>query len=237
MLLLLLASQTNLLAAGRDPQIIAVSANETVQGVISLKEPSRIAVESGRIRAFDHRGGAVEIKRDKFTGEIRVVPPENDRSPINLFITTERGDTYTLLLSVTDVPAQTVILRDAVYTKSNTKQNTGPKVLVSREHETSLLNLVTALARGSSPSYVDVVPKNVEYRLWQEGKFVLINSWLAKSMVADRFMLTNVSNDVMRVTEAEFFKQGVYAVGVDAHELTPGSRTYIYIVRERAENE
>lgn len=233
MALSLLTTSQQLLALGLDPQILNVAPNQTVQGVISLKEPSRIAIDGGRVRAYDHRDGAVEVKRDAANGELRVIPPENVNAPINLFVTNEKGQTYTLFLTVSDVPSQTVILRDT----TPTSKKDAISVVRSSEYEKNIKSVMVAMARNQEASDLDVLDHSIEFKLWQESRFILNRSWLGKAVVGDRFLLTNISNQVMRLAEPEFFRAGVLAVAIDDQELNPGSSTNVYILRQRSDNE
>ena len=236
-------------------QTLSVAPNSTVTAQISQKEISRIAIEGGKIRATDARNGAIEILTDtKVPGELRVLPPENDKRPINLFVTSEKGHTYTLILTVADLPSQTILLRETAKPSAVERDNNvamgggnhssnGGDPFGSRgasrspELERTVRALTIAMARDERPSGVEIIARNRTMQLWQESRFTLSTSWVARGVVGDLYTLTNVSNQLMRLAEPEFFKAGVLAVSFDAAELPPGTQTNVYIIRERSRDE
>jgi conjugal transfer pilus assembly protein TraK len=219
-------------------QNIAAMPNATLSAVISLKEISRIAIEGAKIANADYRPDAVEATKDVKSGELRVIPPENDRRPINLIVTSDKGTTYTLVLTVSDLPSQTIIIRDSTILQPAQKlAATGPRITKSTDYERSIKALMVAMSREDRPPDADVVAKNIEMALWQESRFVLKAAYMSRSIVGEKFQLTNVSPHLMRLAEQEFFRPGVLAVGMDHPELPPGTSTSIYVVRERTDNE
>jgi conjugal transfer pilus assembly protein TraK len=220
-------------------QIIPAIPNATLTAVVSLKEISRIAIEGAKIANADYRPDAVEATRDLKSGELRVIPPENDRKPINLIVTTDKGTTYTLVLTVSDIPSQTVIIRDnsLIQPAREKLAASGPRITKSTDYERSIKALMVAMSRDDRPSDADVVQKNIEIALWQESRFILRTAYISRSIVGEKFQLINVSPQLMKLAEQEFYRPGVLAVGMDHTELAPGTTTSIYVVRERTDNE
>jgi conjugal transfer pilus assembly protein TraK len=220
-------------------QIVPAIPNATLSAVVSLKEISRIAIEGAKITNADYRHDAVEASKDVKSGELRVIPPENDRKPINLIVTTDKGTTYTLVLTVADIPSQTVIVRDNTLIQPMREKlaASGPRITKSTDYERSIKALMVAMSREERPPDADVVPKNNEIALWQESRFILRAAYLSRSIVGEKFQLINVSPHLMKLAEQEFYRPGVLAVGMDHSELPPGTATSIYVVRERTDNE
>jgi conjugal transfer pilus assembly protein TraK len=224
---------------GLGAQLIPVMPNATIYGVISLKELSRIAIEGAKITDAHYRDGAVDATNDAKTGELRVLPPENNLRPINMILTTDKQTVYTVVLEVKDVPSQTILLRDPSLLQPTREKvlSSGPRITKSTDYERSIKALMVAMARDDRPSDAEVVAKNVEFALWQESRFILRHAYISRSLVGERFQLTNVSTSLMRLAEQEFYRPGVLAVGMDSQELPPGTMTSVYIVRERTDNE
>jgi conjugal transfer pilus assembly protein TraK len=218
-----------------NPQVVQIGANQTAQATVSLRELTRIVIEGERIASVDYRDGAVDVQRDRNLGEIRILPPANDASPINLFLTSESKRTYSLLLSVSDVPSQTILVRDT--TPKKKVEASGAKVMRSNEHDKNIRNLIVAMSKNLTPSDMDVRMVNTEFALWAEAKFVLRAVYLGREYVGNHFKVTNTSNAMMRLEEQEFYKQGVHAVAIVQLELPPQASTSVFIVRERGENE
>jgi conjugal transfer pilus assembly protein TraK len=218
------------------PQIISVAPNATVQALVSMKELSRIAIEGGRIAHIDKRADAAEVMRDEKTGELRVLPNENDLRPINVIVTSDKGNTYTLILRVEDLPSQTILLRDSSVAK-RVATTAAPMPAKLEGFERQLRQLIVALARDEKPVDAEVVHREQEFGLWQDTHFILKTALVVRSFVGERYWLTNTGNQVMSIAEQQFFKPGVLAVSVQFEQLPPGTRTEVYVVRERLPSE
>jgi conjugal transfer pilus assembly protein TraK len=218
------------------PQVIVVTPNATVQAIVSQKELSRIAIEGARIAHLDKRADAAEVMRDEKTGELRVLPNENDRRPINVILTSDKGNTYTLILRVEDLPSQTIMLRDVSVAK-RVPTAAAPLPAKLEGFERQLRQLIVALARDEKPVDAELIPKEQEFGLWQDTYFVLKTAMVVRSFVGERYWLTNTGTQLMSVAEQQFYRPGVLAVAVQFEQLPPGTRTEVYIVRERQGHE
>jgi conjugal transfer pilus assembly protein TraK len=218
------------------PQIITVAPNATVHAVVSMKELSRIGLEGGRIAYIDKRADAAEVMRDEKSGELRVLPNENDRRPINVIVTSDKGNTYTLILRIEDLPSQTILLRDVSIAK---RAPSAPAPLPAKLEgfERQLRQLIVALARDEKPVDAEHIHKEQEFGLWQDTHFVLKTALVARSFVGERYWLTNTGKQTMAIAEQQFYKSGVLAVAVQFEQLPPGTRTEVYVVRERLPHE
>lgn len=78
---------------------------------ISLREASRIALRGDRIASVLHLPRGFRVEHDAETGDIYMIPHGAvSMEPVNLFITSERGQTYQLLLTPRDIPSEQVII-------------------------------------------------------------------------------------------------------------------------------
>lgn len=195
---------------------------------ISAKEMSRIAIEAGKIRRLDFVDGELEVKKDDETGDMYVLPLV--RKPVNVFVKSASGLTHALILQPTDMPLETVILREPPKKEADPKRSS---IAIERAGalEVSIKRLVLAMARGEKPVEFDVVPANQEVGLWNEARFVLLERYVGRSLVGEHFRLTNVSASIMRVAEQELYKQGVIAVSIEQQVLKPGESTEVFVMR------
>ena len=67
----------------------------TLIGKVSEKEPTRIAIDQGRVLSLRVREGTLNIDADDETGQVFVTVPAGTKNPINGFLTTNSGRTYT----------------------------------------------------------------------------------------------------------------------------------------------
>lgn len=214
---------------------LMVAPNTTISTAVSLREINRIAFEGSRIVDAQWREGTAEVTKSR--GELRVIPAEGARAPINLILSTDKGNTYTLVLLVTDIPSQTILLKDASELDRPQTLSANAPAIRSDAFERSVKTLIMAMAAGMNPADAEVRNQAVVMRLWSEAKFTLNRTWTLKDLIGDRFTLTNSSGSPMRIAEQEFYKPGVHAVAIDAVELAPGEYTQVYIVRSRGDNE
>ena len=78
---------------------------------ISAKEMTRLSVENAKAVRLDHIDTELEVKRDADTGSYLIIPNTLSK-PINVFLTTNTGKTHALILQPTDMPLETVILKE-----------------------------------------------------------------------------------------------------------------------------
>lgn len=195
---------------------------------ISAKEMSRIAVAQGKVRRIDFIDGELEVKKDDDDGDYYVLPLV--QKPINVFVKTASGQTHALILQPTDMPLETIILREPAK-KQNDPKRTSTEIERAGALEVAVKRLVGSMARGEKPFEFEVTSVNKEIGLWNEARFVLQERYVGQSLVGERFRLTNVSKSVMRIAEQELYRQGVVAVSIENQILNPGESTEVFITR------
>lgn len=207
-------------------QVIDVSDQRSHLVKISAKEMSRLAVEGGKIRRLEYVDGELEIKKDDELGEFYILPlvPK----PINIFVKTVSGLTHALILQPVDMPLETIILREPV---KKTEKSVNVVIERAGSLEVAIKRLVTAMARGERPMEFDVSSINKEIALWNESRFVLLERYFGRSLVGEKFRLTNITNKPLKLVEQELYKEGVVSISIENHVLNPGESTEVYITR------
>ncbi len=223
------------LAATREAaalQVIDAMEGQTVIAKVSARELTRIAVDRARVRAVTGLEGQLLVEKDDHTGAIFVRPVDPAR-PVNLFVSTDAGRTYALVLQPVDMPADTVVLRD----RSARPADHPPALEKSGSHEKMIKSMVIALANGEIVPDLELREAGREVALWREAHFFLERSLLGRWVVADKYRLTNVSGAPLRLAEPEFYKSGVLAVVIEQLDLAPGAETSVFVLRERGATE
>ena len=233
-------------------QTIDVREGQSVSAKISLTEQTRIKVDRGRIvdvygdfyDAQRNPAGRVVLEKDDQAGEIyiRLI----DRSvvrPFNIFVKSERA-TVGLVLQPIDMPLETIVLRErgegafpsgAGGVVSKTVSETPfPK---NTSHVRAIKAMLLAMAGDTVPRDVQVRPLNREMALWKESRLILERIYVANSLVGEQYVLTNVSPALMVLAEPELYRDGVYAVAIDEHQLRPGQSALVYVVRARTQDD
>jgi len=97
-----------LIAPAKAAQIIEVLPDQEIQAFVAQHDLSRIKVTNDRIRAVRANEGEIEVADDPILGEVYVAV--KTPNPISIFITTEKNDTYKLLLISKKVPSEQIFL-------------------------------------------------------------------------------------------------------------------------------
>lgn len=208
-------------------QVVEVEDNGAYQVKLSARELTRIVVDNGRIRRIDGNEGEFVIQRDPKLGQAFVRPVAIDK-PLNLFVSTESGRVYSLVMTPLDIPAHTVVLRERGPVRSAAATSTPQK---AGSYEAGILRLVSAMARNEPGVQTDVRQDNTEVALWRGYRFVREASFTDRSQIGERYRLTNNTGQPQVIAEQEFYKPGVLAVAVEVLQLAPGQSTAVYIIR------
>lgn len=184
--------------------------------------------------AAPNPAGEIVVECDSDKGEVYVRPVGGLGKPVNLFVST-RTATYTLLLRRSDTPADTIVIRDksARQPAADASPRPGER---SPQHLRAIKALVVAMASQRVPADVRVEEVNRPVQLWQEASFSLVRMYESRGLVGERYLLTNVSAEVMVLAEPELDREtgGVVAVAIQNHNLRPGESTVVLVVRRGA---
>ncbi len=231
LLALLLAAASALTAfVAAAQQVVDVSEGDVALVQISVKDLTRIRVANSRIENIRGNDGELVVDADKAHGEI-YVRPVNPMRPVNLFVTSETGNTYTLLLTPKDVPGSTVVLRER-----GAKAASAPAA-GGADYQKNLEKLTLAMARSDMPRSVEVREKGTRVRLWKGTTYTLEREYWTDQYVGEIYSLSNSGDDPIVMTEGEFFRDGVVAISVENMTLDKNESTNVYIVRKRMPNE
>ena len=204
---------------------------EVLTGKISIKEVTRISVSGGKIQKWFFNEGELILEKDVENGQLFVRPTKSIK-PVNIFIVDNLGRTYTLLLEPTDIPAESIVIKDRL-----AKHSAPSRIERTGSFSKVIKNMILAMATDSTPSGIEVREMHKDIMLWRESKFTLNRLHIGKSIVGERYLLKNVSQKTMVVAEQELFKRGILAVSIENMNLAAGESTNVFIVREKGENE
>lgn len=185
------------------------------------------------------QAGHIKGKKDEAQGVLYfTLDPE---APVNgtvtLFVTDDQNTTYKLILVPRPIAAEEVILRPPVDRAAAAKKASAADGRAT-SYQRKLKDLVLVMADDElQDATVDKVDVNKEVPLWKEGRLILEAKFTHDDFVGEKYRLTNVSSTDMLLVEQELFRRGVRVVSVRNQTLAPGDSTYIYIVRERKDNE
>lgn len=240
-------------------QLVEARDGVSVEAVVSIKEPTRIRIENAKITdVFGNiyssncglptavppgapspttpainPAGEVALECDRDKGEIYVRPTGNSLKPINLFVSSANA-TYTLLLRRSDTPSDTIVIRDRTvrpFPADPSGRSAPPSP--SANHIRAMKALLVAMASDRVAPDVRVEEVNRPIQLWTEARFSLMRTYEARQLVGEKYLLTNISNQVMVLAEQEFDRPdgGVIGVAIENLNLRPGDSTSVYVIR------
>ena len=255
---LLVASFTGLSASAHALQLVEARDGVTVDAVISIKEPTRIRIENAKITdVFGNiyssncglpaavpastaspptptinPSGEIALECDRDKGEIYLRPMGNSTKPTNLFVSSATA-TYTLLLRRSDTPSDTIVIRDKTLRLANVSSARPAPLGPSANHVRAMKGLLVAMASDRVSPDVRVEEVNRPVQLWTEARFSLMRTYEGRGLIGEKYLLTNVSNEVMVLAEQEFDRRdgAVVGVAIENLNLRPGESTSVYVIR------
>lgn len=203
---------------------------------ISKSSLSRISIDGGRIQNVKWLDGELDIQKDASNGQVFVRATTNKTT--SLFVNSDDGKTYLLLLSPTATTGDSIIIdakakeRQAAMIAAQTPPPPQAVSYRANDYVRSLKQLMAAMMNGtvssmglhSETSYLTVP-------LWQNTLFVQTKQYTAADMKAEVYTLTNTGTETLVLKEQEFYREGVYAVSARKHILLPGEMTEVFIIR------
>ena len=241
-------------------QVVEARDGVSVEATVSIKEATRIRIEGtpitdvfGNIYSSNcgtplqavagsptpstpltNPAGELVLECDRDKGEIYVRPVGNATKPVNLFVSSANA-TYTLLLRKSDLPADTIVIRDKTPRQAKSDANPTAPGAVGRSsnHIRALKAMLVAMASDRVPTDMRVDEVSVSKQLWTEAKFTLIRLYEGHGLVGEKYYLTNISSAPMVLAEQEFDRSNdnVVAVSVENLNLRPGESTNVYVIR------
>ena len=244
-------------------QVIDASDGVAVEAIVSIKEPTRIRIDgaaitdvfgsihSSRCGALPslasatpglgnsgppvpmvNSGGDVVVECDQDKGELYVRPVGDSAKPINLFISSANA-TYTLLLRRSDVPADTIVIRDKTPRSMRPIGPTPSAAGPSPNHVRAMKGLLVAMASDRVPADIRVEEVRRPVQLWAEATFSLVRKYEGRGLLGEKYLLHNVGGQPMVLAEQEFDRDSsdVVGIAIENHNLRPSESTSVYVIR------
>lgn len=217
---------------------LSLSDSESAMARISIKDPTRIRVigapitdvVGAEIASETNPAGRLQISSNE-RGDIFVQPTDPAMPATSLFVSTATA-TYTLVLSPTGIPGDTIEITPAGADQAGVPVST-PDLGSTRlpNYEKALVTILRDVAADRPPAVMRVLEHNIKVELWNEAEFVLIREYVGHPRWrVEAFILTNVSTARLVIDEREFLRPGVAAVGLEQADLAPGHSTVVRLV-------
>ena len=220
----------------RAGQQVTVSPEGEVRAAIAAEAQSRIHIPGHRIATVRAVGGLdntlseLTLEHDATTGDLYVLPrdPES-RTPITLFVTTERGQrTYQLTLLPEDRPSAQVFIRDPLATSpAHTAINP------TLPYHERILSLVSAMSSGQWLDGYERQAGGDRLRLWRRVWLRAEQVYTGAQFEGVVYALVNDTEATLHMSEQEFYRPGVRAVKLDQSTVHPGDTVRVLLVADR----
>jgi conjugal transfer pilus assembly protein TraK len=197
--------------------------------VISSKESTRLVIYGGRAKDLKYFKEDVTATKDEVTGQYFITPTTKGATkPINVWLISESNITHGLTLQPVDMTPRAILVRETGKPEVKSKKAVAIK---GDSYAENLRQLTTVIAKDEEPQDFEVKPVNAEIPLWKEAYFVLQKQYMGVNLVAEKYLLRNISNQTMRLAEQEFYQKGVVAVSIELQELPPSGETNVIVIR------
>lgn len=241
-------------------QVLDAKDGVAIEAIVSLKEPTRIRIEGapivdvfGNVYSSNcgaavsaglgigpsgpqaaqpvNPGGEFVLECDRDKGEIYVRPVGDSGKPINVFLSSVHA-TYTLLLRRSDVPADTIVIRDRTVRAVPAPAGQGPQG-PSANHVRALKTLLVAMASDRLPADMRVEEVGQPVQLWAGTRLTLLRRYEGRGLVGEKYELQNTGSTPMVLAEQEFDREDgqVAGVAIEHHNLRPGESTSVFVIR------
>jgi conjugal transfer pilus assembly protein TraK len=208
------------------------------------------APAAGIVAAAVNPGGEIVLECDRDKGEVYIRPVGDSTKPVNLFISSALA-TYTLVLRRADTPADTIVIRDRSQRQlpagGAAPQGSGVPfgplgpLGPSANHIRAMKAMLVAMASDRVPADIRVDEINQPMQLWAEARFALLRRYEGRGLLGEKYLLHNISQDLMVLAEQEFDRPDsrtggqVIGVAVENHQLRPGESTNVFVIRRGGE--
>lgn len=216
------------------PAAHALQTEDAVEGKnifvkMSLRDFNRIAIQNGRIRLVKGADRDLVLgDKDVTTGQALIKPLVKD--PFSLFVFSESGMTYTIVVQPMDIPAESIILREQLPKKLQPAASTS-KPGKSASYVKSIKSLLQVMNGEDVPDDIEIKRTWEEIGLWQGTRFALEKVYTGQFLIGESYRLFNLGQSPIRIAEQDFYKKGVLAVAVKALELEPGKSTQVFVIK------
>lgn len=223
----------------------ALKDNDEIEVIISKNNINRLKVFNDRIKDIRSNSNELIIETDKTSGEI-YLKPTYGKDKIDVFLKTENGFTYKLILKVKDISSQQIFINRNDFTLQNYANadvlrreklnliNENLYFNFEDEYKLSSINLIRAMSSNAILKEFRIIDRKHQ-NLLNYKNFKI--DWLYSYIKNDRSgisgeitKITNISHRNIFLKEEMFFRKGIRAVRLEKLELRPKESCYLYFI-------
>ena len=217
-------------------QIAEVYPNIEKQLNISLKNLNRLHLIGDEIAAVYSNEGEFTYFKSDITGDLYFRVNKGYQSNINLSLETKKGYSYTLLLTTKDIPLEQIILINPEITDK--EESNKPD-----DYKQEIISFFKQIRQNQIPAGYEFKKRSKDYKCqFSKSDHITIKQIAAiipaKSNIkanakykALQYSITNKSQDIIKLSEEQFFQEGILAVSLKDREILPKQETEIIIIK------
>ncbi len=209
-----------------EQRLMAVD-GKSLSAIVSTTALNRIAIEGDRIASVKGISGQFQMDKDSEQGQIFIQPTVGTNSePLHLFLTTEKGCTYSLKLSTHELAAETIVLVPSGPHSAVTKWEK------SNPYDVIISSIVKALHNGTELEGLIVEDHKKSMPRVRGATIRLRKVCRGDRLQGELYEVANPLRTAIQLEEPWFYKPGVRAIAILHKALGPKDKTKLFIVRD-----
>jgi|GEM_PF-3833231 len=203
--------------------------NEAINKAIAVSAKAKINEETKKT-APENSEKAHTQQVEKITKPEKI-KTRHDLKPLNLFISTQTGHNYILLLTPRNTQSETIMLKpkQPPYTSKRLPLSVDARV----SYQQSIVRLMNVMVNGAVSDEYTIsnfnVNKKPQYKLDQADLF-LVSVYSNEELRGEVYKVVNNSELPITISEQQFYRDGVRAVTIKDRVIQPFNETFIYLV-------
>lgn len=208
---------------GNAAQFISVSDGIEISATVSLVELNRLRVEGSKIDGIRVAKGVIEYSRDEKSGDLFINLVRRSYRPINIFLTSDTGSTFKLLLIPKDIPAEQIFLIERAAKNG---------VHIFDDYQDKLTKFYKSLYDGTTLKDYKISNSSSSNTVG-DLKVTLKSSYIPAKpdgFRGDIYEVKNKSKETQTINPQDFYHDGIKAIKFDSYTLNSKEITKMYVI-------
>jgi len=215
-------------------QNLKVFDNSEVIARISSSEINRFSIPNSKIDSYQIAKGEVVITPDIKKGEIYIsLIHKNSTKPVNIFISSQTGATFKLLLLPKKITAQQIFLIENKPNMVKSEYQNNDQELISFFKDISTNKTPKGYNSKHHKKTIKFSKLSKKYPILEYLKFtslITTDAHQGQTYIGKKFKVKNKSKEPIILKESYFYDDGVMAVNLDNSLILPQQEIIMYVI-------
>jgi type-F conjugative transfer system secretin TraK len=217
-------------------QIKVLSNDSEATAIVSNYDLTRIKIINDKIKKLRYNTGELSVAEDNTLGEIYIRPTNTSaKKNINLFLISERGYVYKLLLTPKKVPSEQIFIKHKNTQSTNWIEQgdyNGDNNTLNFDdpYKSTTITLIKAMTNREPLNNFTIEERGNKIKFKKGIKIKWEISYLSNNLTGEIFSVKNISKDPVTLNEKDFLTRGILAAKADKITLQPNEITSLYLV-------